>query len=181
MKKAVVITAVLALLAGVGGGMWLKTQLDSQTAARAAQEQPQSKPEPSKYDVGPPDPQEMLELANEERRRVGIPPLEIDYNVQMSAQLKATDMRDRNYFSHNLPGENYTLTKEMALFVNKSCVRSGENITDNLVDKDNTSRQTIDNFIKSKPHYEAIIAAKYTKIGFGTAGTKNVWHFCEPN
>lgn len=119
-------------------------------------------------------------MVNEERGKVGVPPLEIDYNVQMSAQLKATDMRDRKYFSHNLPGKDYTLTKEMALFIGKSCSRSGENITDNLTDEDNTSRQTIDNFIKSRPHYEAIIAVKYTKIGFGIAGTKNVWHFCEP-
>lgn len=175
MKKAILITAVVALVVGVVGGVWLKAYLDNQAAAAAAE----AKPEPSKYDVGPPDPQEMLELVNAERARAGVAPLVLDENVQKSAQLKAEDMRDRNYFSHNLPGETYTLTKEMAAFVNKSCVRSGENITDNLTDEDNTSRQTVENFIHSKPHYDAMVNPRYSKIGFGVAGTKNVQRLCQ--
>ena len=73
MKKAIVITIILALVVGVGGGIWLKTRLDAQAAAGAAQEQAESK-----YDVGPPDAQEILELVNKERTKVGVAPLKLD-------------------------------------------------------------------------------------------------------
>lgn len=179
MKKAIIITAIIALAVGVGGGVWLKTYLDNQNVVGATQgQQPEA---PSKYDVGPPDPQEMLELVNRERQKVGVEPLSIDYDVQKSAQLKALDMRDRNYFSHILPGTEDMYTQEMRhLIYNRAgCSDSGENITDNITDQDNTSRQTINNFIASKPHYKAMVSPNYTKIGFGIAGTKNVQHFCQ--
>ena len=38
MKKAILITAILALVAGVGGGVWLKTRLDGVSAVGATQE-----------------------------------------------------------------------------------------------------------------------------------------------
>ena len=130
MKKVIVITAIVALTVGVGGGVWLKTRLDAQTATGMAQEQPKSK-----YDVGPPDPQEILELVNQERARIGVAPLVMDENVQKSAQLKADDMEAKGYRQHIIPGTQYTLSKEMAYWVNKSCSKSSENIswrTDNI-------------------------------------------------
>ena len=56
MKKAVIITAVLLLIAGAGGSLWLKTRLDTQAVAKVVQEQKQEQSK-SKYDVGPPDAQ----------------------------------------------------------------------------------------------------------------------------
>lgn len=88
MKKAVIITAVLLLIAGVGGGVWLKTRLNTQAVAEVAQEQKQEQPK-SKYDVGPPDAQEMLELVNEERAKVGVAPLKLDERLNASAQEKS--------------------------------------------------------------------------------------------
>ena len=63
MKKAVIITAVLLLIAGTGGSLWLKRRLDNQMALAAAQEQQEQQPKPhkpafDKYDNGPADPQE---------------------------------------------------------------------------------------------------------------------------
>lgn len=97
MKKAVIITAVLLLIAGTGGGLWLKRRLDNQVALATAQEQQEQQPKPhkpafDKYDNGPADPQEILELVNQERTRIGVAPLIMDENVQKSAQLKADDM-----------------------------------------------------------------------------------------
>ena len=77
MKKAVIITAVLLLIAGAGGGLWLKTRLNAQAVTEVVQEQKQEQPK-SKYDVGPPDAQEMLELVNKERAKVGATPLKLD-------------------------------------------------------------------------------------------------------
>ena len=39
MKKAVIITAVLLLIAGAGGGLWLKTRLNAQAVTEVVQEQ----------------------------------------------------------------------------------------------------------------------------------------------
>lgn len=180
MKKVIVITIILALVAGVGGGVWLKTRLDAQTAAGMAQEQPKSK-----YDVGPPDAQEMLELVNQERAKVGVAPLKLDERLNASAQEKADDMQNRGYYGHESPeGTRGTL------FVFKhmpgKCRYAGENlaevsITDN---KFGSSRFTIDNWMHStKGHREAILDAKYSLVGFGISKQGYdlivVQHFCE--
>ena len=102
MKKAVIITAVLLLIAGAGGSLWLKTRLDTQAVAKVVQEQKQEQSK-SKYDVGPPDAQEMLELVNEERAKVGAAPLKLDERLNASAQEKADDMQNRDYYGHVSP------------------------------------------------------------------------------
>ena len=163
MKKVIVIAVILTLIVGVGGGVWLKTRLDAQAAAGVAQEQAESK-----YDVGPPDAQEILELVNKERARIGVASLVMDENVQKSAQLKADDMVAKGYRQHIIPGTQYTLSKEMAYWVNKSCSKSSENIswrTDNIP---GTSQDVFNGWMSSKPHREAIQDPKYTKTGIGT-------------
>lgn len=179
MKKVMVITVILALVAGVGGGVWLKTRLDTQAAAGVAQKQEQEQPN-SKYDVGPPDAQEILELVNQERARIGVAPLVMDENVQKSAQLKADDMEAKGYRQHIIPGTQYTLSKEMAYWVNKSCSKSSENIswrTDNIP---GTSQDVFNGWMSSKPHREAIQDPKYTKTGIGTHKDIAVQRFCIP-
>lgn len=179
MKKAIVITIILALVVGVGGGVWLKTRLDAQAATTAAQEQAEEQPK-SKYDVGPPDAQEILELVNQERARIGVAPLVMDENVQKSAQLKADDMVAKGYRQHIIPGTQYTLSKEMAYWVNKSCSKSSENIswrTDNIP---GTSQDVFNGWMSSKPHREAIQDPKYTKTGIGTHKDIAVQRFCIP-
>ena len=92
MKKAIVTTTIIvALIVSVGGGLWLKTRLNAQAVAEVAREQKQEQPK-SKYDVGPVDAGEILELVNIERARIGVAPLTNDENIHMSAQLKSDDM-----------------------------------------------------------------------------------------
>lgn len=184
MKKAIVITIIVAFVVGVSGGVWLKTRLDAQAAAGVAQEQAEEQPK-SKYDVGPPDAQEMLELVNQERAKVGVAPLKLDERLNASAQEKADDMQNRGYYGHESPeGARGTL------FVFKhmpgKCRYAGENlaevsITDN---KFGSSRFTIDNWMHStKGHREAILDAKYSLVGFGISKQGYdlivVQHFCE--
>ena len=88
MKKVIVIAVILTFIVGVGGGVWLKTRLNAQAVTEVAQEQKQEQPK-SKYDVGPPDAQEMLELANQERAKVGVAPLKLDERLNASAQEKS--------------------------------------------------------------------------------------------
>lgn len=168
------IGAVMGLMAILlmGSGVSFMPSTESQPASDSKQ------PAKSKYEVGPPDAQEMLELVNAERKKVGVKPLTIDKNVQKSAQLKADDFAERDYYSHIVKGTKYTLTPEMAEYVNKSCSSSGENING-----DNTSsQQAFDTWMDSKPHREAILDGKYTLTGFGVSLEDTdyftVQHFC---
>lgn len=180
MKKVMVIAVILTLVVGVGGGIWLKTRLDAQAAAGVAQEQAESK-----YDVGPPDAQEMLELVNKERAKVGAAPLKLDERLNASAQEKADDMQNRDYYDHKSPDgiEGYSLVfKHMP----SRCRYASENLakvstTDN---KFGSSRFTIDNWMHStKGHREAILDSKYSLVGFGISKQGYdlivVQHFCE--
>ena len=182
MKKVMVITVILALVAGVGGGVWLKTRLDAQAVAGAVQKQKQEQPK-SKYDVGPPDAQEMLELVNQERAKVGVAPLKLDERLNASAQEKADDMQNRGYYGHGSPeGTRGTL------FVFKhmpgKCRYAGENLA-NILLPDSNSRKAIDGWMSStKGHREAILDKEYDSVGFGVAKDKYgnsliVQHFCD--
>ena len=181
MKKAILITAILALVASVGGAIWFTTHQAEQSAARAAQEQAQSKPEPSKYDVGPPDPQELLELVNEERKRVGVPPLQYDANVAKSAQLKAEDMIAKDYRQHEIPGlgDMYTPHMRKLLYHDAKCIASGENYRWAGRGREDTSRSAFDGWMSSKPHREAIQSAVHQRTGFGVKNEMSVQHFCK--
>ena len=185
MKKAVIITAVLLLIAGAGGGLWLKTRLNAQAVAEVAQGQKQEQPK-SKYDVGPPDAQEMLELVNQERAKVGVAPLKLDERLNASAQEKADDMRNRGYYDHKSPDgiEGYSLVfKHMP----SKCRYASENLAEvsTTDSKFGSSRFTIDNWMHStKGHREAILDAKYSLVGFGISKQGYdlivVQHFCQP-
>lgn len=131
--------------------------------------------------VEPPTIARLLQLVNEERTKVNVAPLAIDSRLNESAQYKAEDMFKRNYFGHEDPktGKHgydiaFERTGEMCSFVS-------ENITDNVIDADNTSEQTIFNWVNSPSHYNAMIDSRYTYTGFGIAGTKIVQHFCQVN
>ena len=178
MKKAIVITAIVALTIGVSGGIWLKTRLDAQAVAGAAQEQKQEQPK-SKYDVGPPDAQEILELVNKERARIGVAPLEVDPRINASAQEKADDMVNRNYRDHVSPEgvHGYELVFK---HTGGECRHAGENLawrTDNTV---GTTQSAFNWWISSKPHRKAIQDPKYTKTGIGINKDVVVQHFCQP-
>ena len=184
MKKAVIITAVLLLIAGVGGGVWLKTRLNAQAVAEVAKEQKQEQPK-SKYDVGPPDAQEMLELVNEERAKVGVAPLKLDERLNASAQEKADDMQNRDYYGHVSP-EGTRGTLFVFKHMPSKCRYAGENLA-NILIPDSNSRNPISTWMSStKGHREAILDKDYDLVGFGIAKDKYgnsliVQHFCDLN
>ena len=179
MKKAIVTTTIIvALIVSVGGGLWLKTRLNAQAVTEVVQEQKQEQPK-SKYDVGPADPTELLELVNAERQRVGVAPLVMDERLNASAQEKADDMMNRNYRDHVSPEgvHGYEL-----VFKHRGgeCRHAGENLawrTDNTV---GTTRDAFNWWMSSEPHRKAIQDSKYTKTGIGINKDVVVQHFCQP-
>ena len=174
VKKAIVITAILIQLTGVAGAVWLIANLNSQKPTEAARVQ--TEPEKDKYDVGPPDAQEMLELVNQERAKVGVAPLKLDKRLNASAQEKADDMQNRDYYGHVSPEgvHGYSLAENRT---KGSCGLVGENIIKNLYDAN--SQNTVDGWMNSKPHREAILDPRYTRTGFGISESSIVQHFCE--
>lgn len=184
MKKAIVITIIVALTVGAGG-VWLKTHLDDQATAKAVQLQAQPKPEPKKdrYDVGPADAGEILELVNTERARIGVAPLIHDDNVRMSAQLKSDDMLAKGYKQHNIPGTDNWYSSEMDSLMGKAGCRT---VSENFywAGFGATSRDAFNWWMNSEPHRKAIQDPEYTKIGLGisrnsdNSKTYAVQHFC---
>jgi|LSQX01.3.fsa_nt_gb uncharacterized protein YkwD len=120
----------------------------------------------SKYEVGPPDPQEMLELVNEERRKVGVEPLVIDEDMTATASWKAQYLAKTRTFGHWLPANNRILPDYLNSVAYEGCSYVGENIQ---IKENGTSKDAVDWWKQSKPHYKGMIDGKYTKTGFGVA------------
>ena len=184
MKKALVITVVLALVVS-GGVLWKirENRLAAKAAyleAKATEGQAYNKGL-TKYEMGPADPQEILELVNKERARIGVAPLVMDENIQKSAQLKADDMEAKGYRQHNIPGTNSMLSPEMAqLYRESNCSVAGENLTWGILnDNENTSQASFSAWMNSEPHRKAIQNPKYTKTGIGVKSGIVVQHFCQ--
>lgn len=166
-----VLISVIAILALLTAGTVTYASLAPQPATEAhIQSQ-------SKYDVGAPDAQEMLELVNAERAKYGVAPLAIDERLNQSAQMKADDMVKYHYFGHvNHDGTQayQVIGKTMA----KTCQYASENIRNND-EYINTSREAFDAWVKSPPHHAAMIDTKYSLTGFGVNSDLAVEHFCQ--
>ena len=150
------------------GGVWLKTHLDDQATAKAVQVQ--AEPKKDKYDVGPADAGEILELVNTECTRIGVAPLIHDDNVRMSAQLKSDDMLAKGYEQHNIPGTDNWYSLEMANLMSKAGCRT---VSENFywAGFEATSRDAFNQWMNSEPHRKAIQDPEYTKIGLASVVT----------
>lgn len=135
-------------------------------------------PEPEEIKQ-PPTEQELLELVNAERAKVGVKPLKLHPNIQKTAQLKASDMATRDYYNHNVKGTDKMLTPEMDALASPVCNSIGENIAEIT-----SAKQGVEKWMNSQPHREAILNANYEFTGFGIAESytfyKAVQHFCIP-
>lgn len=104
--------------------------------------------------------QEMLKLINEARAQNNAPPLQVDMQVVNVARIKAQDMIDNNYFSHNSPkyGSPFDMMKSFGI----TYVSAGENIAGNQ------SVQSAHNALMNSPgHRKNILNPEYTHIGIG--------------
>lgn len=139
---------------------------------------PKPTPPPSKYDVGPPNALEMLELMNDARRRAGIRPLVLNSRLQYTAQWKADDMIRYNYFDHVRPGQDYANGLRLIGEQGLGCAWANENILQ-TTPQTHTSRGAFQIWMNSPGHRSAIMdGGRYGRTGFGVAGNKVVQHFC---
>jgi len=104
--------------------------------------------------------QEMLKLVNEARAQNNVPALQIDMELTNVARIKAQDMIDNNYFSHNSPkyGSPFDMMKSFGI----SYVQAGENIAGNQ-----NVQKAHEALMNSPGHRKNILNPDYTHIGIG--------------
>lgn len=104
--------------------------------------------------------QQMITLVNQARSQNNLPALKIDMQVTNVARVKAQDMIDNNYFSHNSPkyGSPFDMMKSFGV----DFVKAGENIAGNQ------TVQAAHNALMNSPgHRENLLSPDYTHIGIG--------------
>lgn len=153
------------------------------TISYDAVEEPRKKEEPkSKYEVGPPDATEILELVNNERAKVGVAPLTVDERLVGSAQRKADlIVKDGKYDHDNGDG---TRGYQYALEATKGeCSYASENLKAHDI-KTADSKSILDGWMNSESHRNALLDAKYASTGVALANDGYrvfiVQHFCQP-
>ncbi len=102
----------------------------------------------------------ILERINAERINRDLPALTLDSLVTATAQTKARDMVENNYFSHTSP--TYGTPFEMMQNAGITYIAAGENIAGN-----NDIDDAINSFLNSEEHSKNIFSNAYNYIGIG--------------
>ena len=127
-----------------------------------------------KYDIGPPDALEILELINYARSKENLKPFKMYEPLNRTAQWMVNDMKENNYFSHYKPGTTipHGLLKARAV-----CNAPVENLVQTSPPDLHTSRVAFNAWMQSPPHRQSIMSSTYMLTGFGIAGNKIVEYF----
>ena len=106
---------------------------------------------------------EVADLVNQERAENGLNALSYDGALGKLAQMKAEDMAENNYFSHQSPtyGSAFDMMKEYGV----SYRSAGENIARGQ----KTPSSVMDSWMNSSGHRANILSSSYSSIGVGYA------------
>lgn len=106
------------------------------------------------------DEQAVFNLINTQRKNNGLAALKIDNEVQNVARIKAQDMVDNNYFSHNSPiyGSPFDMLKSFKVSYNTA----GENIAGNSSNSD-----AVTAWMNSSGHKANILNSNFNYTGIG--------------
>lgn len=110
------------------------------------------------------DEKEVLDLINKQRTQNGLKPLEVDYELQRVAKIKAQDMVDNNYFEHNSPiyGTPFNMIKSFGI----SYKTAGENIAGNA-----TNNGAVTAWMNSQGHRANILNENFEYTGIGVVNS----------
>ena len=112
---------------------------------------------------------QVLNIVNEQRQNNGLKPLSMDWELQRVARIKACDMAQKGYFSHNSP--TYGSPFDMMKQYNINYRSAGENIA-----KGQTSAVAVmESWMNSQGHRANILKADFTHIGVGYCSSGNHW------
>lgn len=109
--------------------------------------------------------EELLKLINEQRAAYGLAALKMDKELQRVAKIKAKDLVDNNYFSHNSPtyGSPFDMMKSFGI----TYKAAGENIAGN-----STLKGAVTAWMNSQGHRENILSNAYNYTGIGIVESK---------
>lgn len=102
----------------------------------------------------------MLILVNQERQRQGLAALRVDTGLEGVARIKAKDMVDRGYFSHQSP--NYGSPFDMMRSFGVTYRAAGENIAGNP-----SVTGAFQSWMNSPGHRANILSRQYNFTGIG--------------
>lgn len=103
---------------------------------------------------------DMLRWINEERAKVGAPPLQLDLELSRWARIKSQDMKDNNYFAHTSP--TYGSPFEMMRNAGIQYLRAGENLSASQSPYMSHLR-----LMASDGHRRNILNPNFTHVGIG--------------
>lgn len=114
--------------------------------------------------------QQVLDLVNAEREKVGAAPLTFDQQATDAAKAHAEDMRARNFFSHNSP-EGFTPDDRLAAVKATGYSQTGENIALGQT----TAAAVMTAWMNSPGHRANILNPNFTHLGIGVADPGPYW------
>lgn len=110
------------------------------------------------------DEQEVFNLINQQRTSAGLSALKIDEELQNVARVKAKDMVDNNYFSHNSPtyGTPFNMIKNFGI----TYKTTGENIAGN-----SSNQGAVNAWMNSEGHKANILSNNYNYTGIAVVSS----------
>lgn len=107
---------------------------------------------------------EVFNLINEQRTKNGLQALKVDDELQRVARIKAQDMVDNNYFSHNSPtyGSPFDMLKSFKI----SYKTAAENIAGN-----SSNSGAVASWMNSSGHKANILNGSYNYTGIGVVSS----------
>ncbi len=110
------------------------------------------------------DEQETFNLINQQRQNQGLSALKVDAELQRVARIKAQDMVDNNYFSHNSPiyGSPFDMLKSFKV----SYKTAAENIAGN-----SSNSAAVNAWMNSAGHKANILNGSYQYTGVGVVSS----------
>lgn len=110
-------------------------------------------------------------MVNDERKAKGLNPVTENKVLDSSAQKKACDMKEKNYWSHTDPSGNpfnFWIKNEGYKYT-----YAGENLAKDI----QTDEAVMQAWMNSESHKKNILSDKFNEIGIGRCGNYTVQHF----
>src|SRR6478735_7711135 len=112
---------------------------------------------------------QVQQLVNNERSKAGLKPLQMDWELQRTARVKACDMAENKYFSHQSPtyGSPFDMMKQFGI----TYKTAGENIAYGQ----KTPAEVMNAWMNSPGHKANILSKNFTHIGVGYVQDGSYW------
>lgn len=105
--------------------------------------------------------QQLLEMANADRARAGLPPLKVDEGLIRAARAHAAEMAARNRLSHQFDGEK-PLLQRLVVYSPLHLNGAGENVA-----MAENADEAYDALMASPPHRDNLLSPNFNFAGFG--------------